>query len=75
MRKDPEDRPRAKRERRHRRWELIDLAHWIEQHFKLGARPKIHEATEAEVIYAQVLKRIVAHTDDDEDPRKHNAER
>lgn len=38
--------------------ELIDLAHWIEQHFALSPRPKIHSASEAEVIYAHVLKRI-----------------
>lgn len=40
----------------------MELARWIEQHFKIGARPKIHSATEAEVIYANILKRLAAET-------------
>jgi hypothetical protein len=38
--------------------ELRQLANWIEQHFSLSVQPKIHNATEAEVIYAQVLYRL-----------------
>lgn len=41
-----------------RRHELMALAHWIEQHFALGAQPKIHTASPPEIIYAQVLSRI-----------------
>lgn len=42
-----------------RRTELINLAHWIERRYGLADRAKTHgPRSEAEVIYAEVLKRI-----------------
>jgi hypothetical protein len=38
--------------------ELIGLAKWIEQRFALDSRPKVHQATEAEQIYAEIVRRI-----------------
>ena len=50
------------REHAQRRHELLELAHWVERQFDLGAQPKIHSAKESEVIYAQILKRIAGHS-------------
>lgn len=56
--KDPDPHTFTHASRNQRRHELLLMAHWIEGHFKLSARPKIHSASEAEVIYAHVLGRI-----------------
>lgn len=48
---------------RQRRYALLKLAHWIQDHFDLGDKPKIHSAKESEVIYAEVLRRIGDYTD------------
>ena len=37
---------------------LIDLAQWIQNHFVLGGRPSRREATEAERIYNEIVRRI-----------------
>jgi hypothetical protein len=37
---------------------LIDLAQWIEHRFALSGRTKVHERTEAEQIYAEIVRRL-----------------
>jgi hypothetical protein len=50
--------------------ELIGLAKWIEQRFALDSRPKVHQATEAEHIYAEIVRRIATRTEDGQEERK-----
>lgn len=41
-----------------RRREMMQFAHWLERNFQLKPKPRIDSASQAEVIYANVLARI-----------------
>lgn len=60
---------RSAREHKAARRELADLAQWIQDKFRLSARPKIHTSTEAEGIYAEILRRIVQHGEQETERR------
>lgn len=54
------------RDRAVRRHEMMSFAFWLERNFHLKANPRLDAASQAEVIYANVLARIVELSDDDD---------